>query len=83
MNTWWVVPVRAEGASLILGTPEKLFEGPFGGRFRASTWDVAPNAQRLVILKQNVESRAPQTQAAFVFDWFQELERLAPPDGPR
>jgi hypothetical protein len=50
------------------GRPELLFEGTYQG------FDVAPDGQRFLMVK-NVEASAPQTdQLNFVVNWLEELK---------
>ena len=69
-----MVSVTAE-PNFFAGTPEVLFTGEylFGGA--RPNWDISPDGQRFLLMKQPVV----QTSIAFVNNWFEELNRLAPP----
>ncbi|MDA2930126.1 protein kinase [Acidobacteria bacterium AH-259-O06] len=57
--------------------PKLLFEGSYSYAdiSRTSSYDVAPDGQRFVMVKSNEEERSP-TQINVVLNWFEELNRL-------
>ena len=62
------------------GIPELLFKGPYyyGNNMRG--YDIAPDGQRFLMIKEpesSVETLGA-TQINVVLNWFQELERLVP-----
>ncbi len=59
------------------GSPKALFEGQFftGGDGNTS-YDVAPDGQRFVMIKQSEEQQVGQIHV--VLNWFEELNRLVP-----
>ncbi|MBT5031705.1 MAG: hypothetical protein HOM55_05350 [Proteobacteria bacterium] len=65
------------------GTPIELFEGRFAESVDTSipSYDVAPDGQRFLLMKDfNVEeARSSETPLLVVENWFEELNRLAPP----
>src|SRR5262245_6337564 len=70
------VPIEAKPA-LVVGRPSVLFEGKF-----EPGYDVAPDGQRFVMVRQSDEQAAPQ-QIQVLLGWFDELKRRAPPGGRR
>ena len=75
----WAVSIEGKNA-IVAGDPELLVPGNFlyGGR---PSWDISPDGQRFLML-QAVGQSAPevgQTSIVFVDNWFEELNRLAPP----
>ena len=66
------------------GIPGAFFDGPnrMGVVPRYWPFDVSPDGQRLVMIKEAPDSDAPSDQAQFtvVFNWFEELTRLVPTD---
>ncbi|HEY5622396.1 MAG TPA: protein kinase [Gammaproteobacteria bacterium] len=60
------------------GNPEVLFEGPYFGAAGGRTYDVSPNGERFLMIKR-IEGTTAVPQIIVVQNWFEELERLAPP----
>jgi Tol biopolymer transport system component len=61
------------------GSPKALFEGQFLTIGDGNTsYDVAPDGQRFVMIKQSAEQQ--QGQINVVQNWFEELKRLVPTD---
>jgi len=74
-----VVSVQTEPTFKMLAAPRVLFQGsyasgPFGW---ASNYDVTPDGQRFVMVKQ---SETSATQFNVVLNWFEELKRVVPTD---
>jgi len=62
------------------GSPKALFEGQlFTGGDGNTSYDVAPDAQRFVMIKES-EEQQEAAQINVVQNWFEELKRLAPTD---
>ncbi len=60
------------------GSPKALFEGQFFSAGDGNTmYDVAPDGQRFVMIKDSVEQREGG-QINVVLNWFEELKRLVP-----
>ena len=68
------------GTSFVAGNPAVVFEGSYfvggGGR----TYDISPDGQRFLMIKQGGQATdsAAQNQIIMVENWFTELERLVP-----
>jgi serine/threonine-protein kinase len=57
--------------------PETLFEGQYFTAFGIRNYDITPDGQRFVMVKENEEQPAA-TQLIVVLNWFEELKRLVP-----
>jgi len=86
-NAVLVVSVEAE-PSFTVGRPEVLFTGDFLGfglSLPRPDYDVSPDGQRFLMLKDalvGIEAELPESQQTLlvvVDNWFEELNRLAPP----
>ena len=64
--------------------PERLFVGTYdldnsgGGAGGIPNYDIAPNGQRFLMLRPEVESEQDTRQINVVLNWFEEIERLVP-----
>ena len=76
------VPVET-GPGFTAGDPEVLFETQYYRSLSRRTYDLAPNGQRFLMVKDAAptdESGTPaQSQIVLVENWFDELKRLVPP----
>ena len=74
-----VVPVETE-PMLSLGVPEVLFEQQYYFFRGDRTYDVAPDGQRFLMIKEvdTADPTAGQRQIVLIENWFDELERLVP-----
>ena len=72
------VPVQTS-PSLVLGTPVKLFEGPYFIGLAGRTYDVSPDGKRFLMIK-NVSpgQTAADQRIVIVENWTEELKRLVP-----
>jgi len=72
-----VVSVQREPTFKMLAAPRNLFQGSYySGSFDwAANYDVTPNGQRFVMVKQ---AETSATQINIVLNWFEELKRLVP-----
>ncbi len=72
-----VVSIATE-PSLSLGRPQRLFEDRYiRSGYPWTTYDVAPDGRRLLMLQTRPGTAAPQ-EIAVVLSWFEELKRLVP-----
>lgn len=82
-----VVPVKPSAESFEYGRAELLFEGEFHGglsgvvvdREDYKDYDVTADGQRFVMFPRAREEEDPTHHVTLVFNWFDELRRLAPP----
>ena len=60
------------------GTPRVLFEGPFriDGPFRG--YDVTPDGQRFLMVREVPQQPTRVSQMVLVQNWLEELKRLVP-----
>ena len=73
-----VVKVTTE-PTFAAGSPEVLFTGSyFFGAGR--NYDISPNGQRFLMIKEAEEEERQQGQINVVLNWFEELKRLVPTD---
>ncbi len=57
------------------GTPRLLFEGRYVSLGARAAYDVTPDGQRFLMIK---ESEQQVTQINIILNWFEELKRLVP-----
>ena len=55
-----------------------MFEGGYVLEQGGPNYDVSPDGERFLMIK-DVENRSASTQIVIVENWFEELNRLAPP----
>lgn len=79
-NTLVAVPVQTSGATFATGNPAKLFEIAYaGGLTSPRDYDVAPNGQRFLMIKENVpRDRNATAGMVVVQNWFEELKAKVP-----
>ena len=58
------------------GTPKLLFEGEYFSYGPRAVYDVAPDGQRFLMIKES--EQVSSTQIHVVLNWFEELKRLVP-----
>jgi serine/threonine-protein kinase len=76
------VPVRP-GATFEMGNPQLLFEGPYYTGFVGRTYDVSPDGQRFLMIKDaaaTAQAGSPPPQIIVTLNWFDELKRRVPVD---
>jgi len=72
-----VVSIATE-PSLRLGRPQRLFEDRYiRSGYPWTTYDVAPDGSRLLMLQTRAGTAAPQ-EIAVVLNWFEALKQLVP-----
>jgi serine/threonine-protein kinase len=74
------VAVAATQAVWTAGTPAKLLEPKYFGTGSnpGRTYDISPDGQRFLMIKQGSSDQAPPPQIVIVQNWDQELKRLVP-----
>ena len=82
-NGMMVVPVETD-PTFTAGTPEVLFDTQYFFNRSERTYDLAPDGQRFLMVKDAAltdgSGTATQEQIVFVEHWFEELKRLVPVD---
>jgi hypothetical protein len=72
------VDVRTDGG-FAPGKPRLLFEKPeCGGGYPLRAYDLSPDGQRFLMVKDEQRKPSPVTEMVLVQNWFEELKRLAP-----
>jgi hypothetical protein len=76
------VPVEG-GSTFKAGNPTRLFEGRYYGGVEAPnnpgrTYDISPDGQRFLMIKQPEQATSAAQQINVVLNWFEELKRLVP-----
>jgi hypothetical protein len=69
------VPVTTQPA---FGTPTKLFEGAYQRGLIVRNYDVTPDGQRFVMVREKERVPPRLTEMILVQNWFAELKRLVP-----
>jgi serine/threonine-protein kinase len=74
------VPIDAKGSVWSAGTPQKLLEPKYHGMGSnpGRTFDVSPDDQRFLMIKQGSSDQVAPPQIVVVQHWFEELKRLVP-----
>lgn len=73
-TTMMVVPIdRGSGASVDVGVPTALFDGPFDAA--SSSFDISPDGTYFVMVE--ADPNAQPTQVQVVLNWVEELKRVA------
>jgi len=77
MRSMWAVDITTE-PNFSAGKPRKLFTGVHRGTDPLRNYDVAPDGQTFLMIKDDRESEEPVTQLHVTLNWFEELKRLVP-----
>jgi serine/threonine-protein kinase len=74
------VPVDPKGPVWNAGTPAKLLEPRYFGTGSnpGRTYDISPDGQRFLMIKQGSSDQAPPPQVVVIQNWHEELKRLLP-----
>ena len=75
-----VLRVAVDGTTTFkAGTPTQLFQGPYFSGTVWRTYDVSPDGQRFLMIKEGFEDENFTPPSLIVVqNWFEELKRLAP-----
>ena len=77
-NQVWKVDVRTD-TSFTAGKPRLLFEAlRFAWGWPSRSWDISPDGQRFLMVKQEERKPQPVTEMILVLNWFEDLRRLCP-----
>ncbi len=72
-----VVRVTTE-PTFTAGSPVVLFTGEFTTSGAVVNYDISPDGQRFLMIKETEEEEGQQDQINVVLNWFEELKRLVP-----
>ena len=75
----WAVDITTE-PDLEVGIPRMLFKGEYVNMFLIRGYDVALDGEAFLFIKADPRPEVPVTQIYVTFNWFEELNRLAPPN---
>jgi len=82
-NTLTAVPVQTSGSAFSAGEPAKVFDARYSTPFPPRHYDVPPDGQRFLMLKDSAAGDSNATLASMVVEhWFEELKAKVP-DGRR
>ena len=79
MSALMSVPVTTD-STFAARTPSRLFEGPYFFGLTGRTYDVSPDGQRFLMLKQSsvAGESSPSARMVLVQNWFEEPKRRVP-----
>jgi serine/threonine protein kinase/Tol biopolymer transport system component len=82
-NTLIAVPVQTSGSTFSAGQPAKVFNAKYAEPFPSRHYDVSPDGQRFLMLKDTPASDRNATSASMVvvLNWHEELTRLVSTNG--
>jgi serine/threonine-protein kinase len=63
---------------LTIGTPTRLFGGGYFSELNLATYDVSPDGQRFLMIKEETSAAGLAPRIIVVENWFDELERRVP-----
>ncbi len=72
-----VVSIKTE-PNFTAGSPEVLFTGRYTSGLPVTNYDISPDGQRFLMIKEAEEEEGQQGQINVVLSWFEELKRLVP-----
>jgi len=75
----WAVDITTE-PDLEVGIPRMLFKGEYANMWLIRGYDVAPDGEAFLFIKPDPSPEVLVTQIHVTFNWFEELNLLAPPD---
>jgi len=80
-NAFMAVPVLPSTTSFARENPIKLFDAPYYYSAANRTYDVSPDGQRFLMIKDKAAedaSKSTPSSAVVVLNWFEELKRIVP-----
>ena len=77
------MPVQTSGATFSAGKPAKVFDAKYAEPFPSRQYDVSPDGQRFLMLKDTPASDQNATPASMVvvLNWLEELKQRVPTTG--
>ena len=74
-----MVPYTIEGGAFVAGRPQPWSKERFSTAFTVRRFDLHPDGERFLVARQpQQQATTPQDKLVFVFNFFTELNRLAP-----
>jgi serine/threonine-protein kinase len=74
-NTLMVVPVRSAGPTVVIGSPSKVFDNKYAQPNPSRHYDVTPNGQRFLMLKERgADANATPANMLVVQNWAEEID---------
>jgi eukaryotic-like serine/threonine-protein kinase len=65
--------------TFLFGNPQVVFDGPYLAPQPGRTYDVSPDGQRFLMIKESGgDNKAVRNEIVVVLNWFQDLKRLVP-----
>ena len=79
-NRLTAVPVETSGSTFSAGKPAKVFDAKYAQPFPPRNYDVSPDGQRFLMIKDSVAGDPNATPASMVvvLNWFDELKAPVP-----
>lgn len=81
-NMLTTVPVQTSGGTFAAGNPVRVFDTSFAesGAYSSRSYDMSPDGQRFLMIKENVVrgQNATSARMVVVLDWFEELKAKLP-----
>jgi len=76
-NTLTAVPVQTSGSTFSAGKPAKVFDATYSTPFPPRSYDVSPDGQRFVMLKDSAAGgpNATPIRMVVVEHWFEEVRQ--------
>jgi len=76
-NRLTAVPVNTSGSTFSMGTPAKVFNAVYAAPFPPRSYDVSPDGQRFLMLKEKAadDPNAAPASMVVVEHWFEELKQ--------
>jgi hypothetical protein len=76
------VPVQVSGRTFVHGRPARVFDNVYAVNFtpfeHMRPFDVSPDGQRFLMLKEDAATGATRTGMTVVLNWFEELKTKLP-----
>ena len=76
-NTLTAVPVQTSGSTFSRGKPAKVFDAKYAEPYPPRYYDVSPDGQRFLMIKNSADGAPNATPASMVVveHWFEELKQ--------
>jgi hypothetical protein len=79
-NTLTAVPVQTSGSTFSAGKPAKVFDARYAQPYPSRSYDVSPDGQRFLMIKDSTDGDSNATPASMVIveHWIEELKQRLP-----